>query len=84
MPSIFNFKVRCNFHYSIHSLRKRALIESVYDELKNICQIEHTRLRGSENFVANLISGLVAYSFFPKNPSMNLENIDNIALKRVG
>lgn len=64
-------------------LRKRALIESVNDELKNICQIEHTRHRGFENFVANLISGLIAYSFFPKKPSINLENIDNRSLKRV-
>jgi hypothetical protein len=64
-------------------LRKRALIETVNDELKNICQIEHTRHRGFENFVANLISGLIAYSFFPKKPSINLENIDNRSLKRV-
>jgi len=33
--------------------------------------------------VANLISGLIAYSFFPKKPSINLENIDNRSLKRV-
>ncbi len=37
-------------------LRKRALIETVNDELKNICQIEHTRHRSFENFIANLVS----------------------------
>lgn len=58
-------------------LRKRALIESVNDELKNICQIEHTRHRSVDNFLANLISGLIAYSFLPKKPSINIENIDN-------
>lgn len=58
-------------------LKKRALIESVNDELKNICQIEHTRHRSFDNFVTNLLSGLIAYSFFPKKPSLNLEIIDN-------
>jgi hypothetical protein len=62
-------------------LRKRALIETVNDELKNMCQVEHTRHRGFSNFITNLLSGLIAYSFFPKKPSMNIEIIDNKALK---
>ncbi len=57
-------------------LRKRALIESVNEELKNICQIEHTRHRSVNNFVTNLISGLIAYCFLPKKPALNLECID--------
>jgi hypothetical protein len=57
-------------------LRKRALIESVVDELKNICQIEHTRHRSQEGFIINLLSGLIAYSYLPKKPSLNLEIID--------
>ena len=52
-------------------LRKRALIETVNDELKNICQIEHTRHRSFDNFVINFLSALAAYSFFPKKPSIN-------------
>lgn len=51
-------------------LRKRAVIESVNDFLKNICQIEHSRHRSSCNFVTNLVSGLAAYSFLPKKPSI--------------
>jgi len=47
-------------------LRKRSVIESVNDELKNICQIEHTRHRCFTNFIINLCSGLIAYSFLPK------------------
>jgi hypothetical protein len=47
-------------------LRKRVLVESVNDELKNICQIEHTRHRSFENFFLNLLSGLIAYSFLSK------------------
>ncbi len=61
-------------------LKKRALIETVNDELKNICQVEHTRHRCFENFITNLLSGLVAYSFFPKKPSLNIDIIDNKAL----
>ena len=64
------------------ALRKRALIETVNDELKNICQVEHTRHRSFDNFVTNLLSELIAYSFFDKKPSINLqENI--VDLKRL-
>jgi hypothetical protein len=54
-------------------LRKRSLIETIYDQLKNICQIEHTRHRCFDNFITNLLSGLIAYSFFPKKPSINVD-----------
>lgn len=64
------------------TLKKRALIETVNDELKNICQIEHTRHRCFENFLTNLLSGLIAYSFFPKKPSINTDIVDNKALIR--
>jgi hypothetical protein len=63
-------------------LRKRAIIECVNDELKNICQIEHTRHRSFENFLTNLISGLIAYSFLDKKPSINVDIIDNQSLRR--
>ena len=58
-------------------LKKRALIETVNDELKNICQIEHTRHRSFGNFLSNLISGLIAYHYLPKKPSLNIDIIDN-------
>jgi len=62
-------------------LRKRALVETVCDELKNICQIEHTRHRSQEGFIVNLIPGLIAYSYLPKKPTLNLEVVDqSIAL----
>jgi hypothetical protein len=60
-------------------LRKRALIESVNDELKNMCQIEHTRHRCFDNFIINTLSALAAYSFFDKKPSIN--TIDDIVEK---
>lgn len=54
-------------------LRKRSLIETVNDELKNICQIEHSRHRSPANFLVNLVSGLVAYNFLPKKPKLNIQ-----------
>jgi len=51
-------------------LRKRAVIESVNDFLKNVCQIEHTRHRSFANFCTNLVAGIAAYSFLPKKPSI--------------
>ncbi len=62
-------------------LKKRALIECVNDELKNRCQVEHTRHRSMGNFLTNLLSGLIAYSFLPKKPSLNLEIIDDKAIE---
>jgi hypothetical protein len=53
-------------------LRKRSLIETVNDQLKNISQIEHTRHRSPANFLINLLSGLVAYMHQPKKPSLRL------------
>lgn len=52
-------------------LRKRAVIESVNDFLKNICQIEYSRHRSCCNFVVNLVSGIAAYSLLPKKPSIH-------------
>jgi hypothetical protein len=63
-------------------LRKRSVIETVNDELKNICQVEHSRHRSFGNFLTNLISGLIAYSFLPKKPSIKFatENSNQICL----
>ena len=61
-------------------LRKKAVIETVNDELKNICQIDHTRHRSVNNFAANLLAGLIAYNFMPKKPSLNIEIIDKSRL----
>jgi hypothetical protein len=51
-------------------LRKRAVIESVNNILKETLQIEHTRHRSPINFLVNLVSGLVAYSFYGSKPSI--------------
>jgi hypothetical protein len=53
-------------------LRKQALIETINDQLKNICQIEHSRHRSPTNFVVNTIPTLIAYTFKEKKPSLNI------------
>lgn len=54
-------------------LRKRSLVETVNDSLKNICQVEHTRHRSLHNFMVNIISGLIAYMLLPKKPSLDIK-----------
>ena len=51
-------------------LRKRAVIESVNNILKENLQIEHTRHRSSINFLVNLVSSFVAYSFSDSKPTI--------------
>ena len=58
-------------------LRKRSVIETINDELKNICSIEHSRHRSFENFITNLVSGLIAYCFFSKKPAIKYETIQS-------
>ena len=54
-------------------LRKRAVIESVNDELKNICKLQHTRYRSVNGFLFNIMSALAVFSFFPKKPSLKIK-----------
>lgn len=61
-------------------LRKRSLIETINDQLKNISQISHTRHRSMDNFLVNLIAGLIAYTYQPKKPSLNLRHEELAAL----
>jgi hypothetical protein len=51
-------------------LRKRSVIETINDQLKNICEIEHSRHRALHNFVMNLVAALTAYCFFDKKPAI--------------
>ncbi len=53
-------------------LRKRALIETINDQLKNISQIEHSRHRSVANFMVNLVAGLIAYTHQPNKPSLRV------------
>jgi len=61
-------------------LRKRAIIETIHDQLKNISQIEHSRHRSTYNFMVNLLSGLIAYCHQPKKPSIKFPAQDMACL----
>jgi hypothetical protein len=54
-------------------LRKRSVIETINDKLKNICDIEHSRHRSIHNFLMNLIAALGAYCFFDKKPAIKVD-----------
>ena len=54
-------------------IRKRSIIETINDQLKNICQGEHSRHRSFGNFITNLIGSLIAYSFQEKKPSIKFQ-----------
>ena len=53
-------------------LRQRAIIKSVNDPIKNICQLEPARHRSGVDFLANLVGGLIACSDYPTQPALDL------------
>ncbi len=61
-------------------LHKRAIIETINDQLKNISQVAHTRHRSVDNFLVKLVAGLIAYTHQPKKPSLNLSSEDSALL----
>ena len=64
-------------------LRKRYIIETIFDQLKNISQIEHTRHRSSISFIVHLLAGLIAYTFQPKKPHIRISRADENALIQI-
>ena len=64
-------------------LRKRSLIETVVDQLKNISQIEHTRHRSLWNFLSNVAAGLIAYTWREKKPSLDLRVKEQLQLPAI-
>jgi transposase len=55
-------------------LRKRSIIETIIDQLKNISQIEHSRHRSPVNCFVNILGGLIAYCHQPKKPSIAIDH----------
>jgi hypothetical protein len=75
-----NMKNRLVSMFDRIMLRKRAIIESVVDQLKNISQIEHSRHRSVANCLVNLLAGLVAYTWREKKPSLNIRVKEQLQL----
>lgn len=65
-----NMKSQLMSLYDKIMLRKRSIIETINDQLKNICMIEHSRHRSFHNFINNILTGIIAYSFLPKKPKV--------------
>lgn len=61
-------------------LRKRSIIETINDQLKNIAQAEHSRHRSFANFITNLVASLIAYSFQEKKPAIKFETENSTQL----
>ena len=80
-----NMKPRLMLLWDKIMLRKRFIIETVFDQLKNISQIEHSRHRSITSFMVHLVAGLIAYTFQPNKPSLNLSDIqrNNLALMQI-
>ena len=62
-------------------IRKRAIIETINDELKNIAQVEHSRHRCFHNFIVNMVGALAAYCCFTKKTGINIERTIDTQLK---
>ena len=75
-----NMKARVLKAFAKLMLRKRSIIETINDQLKNIFDLEHSRHRSLTNFMINVVACLVAYSYQDKKPSLNIKRQDLLPL----
>ena len=68
-----NMKQRMMSLYDKIMLRKRSIIESINDMLKNVAQLVHSRHRSVHNFIMNLMAVMGAYCFFANKPEVNFD-----------
>lgn len=68
---------RSDFDHAV--LQQRSLVETVIDELKNLCQIEHSRHRSPLNFTVNLLAGLIAYCLMSSKPKLPLQSANALS-----
>ncbi len=53
-------------------LRKRSMIESLNNQIKNVFQVEHTRHRCPINGIINIVAGLIAFTHHDSKPKLNI------------
>lgn len=75
-----NMKPRVLAAFDKLLLRKRSIIETINDQLKNIFDLEHSRHRSLTNYMINIVACLVAYSYQEKKPSLNIRREDLLPL----
>ncbi|MDO5169182.1 transposase, partial [Legionella pneumophila] len=73
---LYRIHVKILSTFEKYFLGQRSIVETVIEQLKSICQIEHTRHRKPENFVINLLSGLAAYMLKPRKPSLKIHSLN--------
>jgi hypothetical protein len=56
-------------------LRKRSLVETVFDYLKNKFQLEHTRHRSPYNYLIHIMSTIIQYQLKSSKPSIALASM---------
>lgn len=61
----------------------RSIVETVIEQLKSICHIEHSRHRSPMNFLVHLVGGLAAYCLKPNKPSANLGKFKQAPLRLI-
>jgi hypothetical protein len=59
-------------------LNKRGIIETIIDQLKSICQVQHTRHRSPINFLVNILSALFAYVLKPQKVCVKFRQLNNL------
>lgn len=67
-----NMKEKTLDRFDQFFLNHRGLVETVIDQLKTICHIDHSRHRKPDNFIINLISGIMAYMLKLRKPALHL------------
>lgn len=75
-----NMKARVLAAFDKLILRKRSIIETINDQLKNVFNLEHSRHRSLTNFAVNVVACLVAYSYQEKKPSLNIRRKDLLTI----
>jgi hypothetical protein len=58
-------------------INKRGIIESTFDILMTVCDLEHTRHRKPMNAVTHILAALIAYQFLDKKPTVFFPSIQN-------
>ncbi len=72
-----NMKKKMRTAFEKFFLAQRSIVETVIEQLKSICQIEHSRHRSPINFLVNLVSGLAAYCLKPRKPAIKMRCLDD-------
>lgn len=59
-------------------LYQRSIVETVIDQLKSICHIEHSKHRSPVNFLINLVGGLAAYALKHRKPEVKINKMEKL------